>query len=126
MRREIKKQFWFSEEEDKELKHKAEIVGIPQSTLVRMLVKGFLPREKPEAKFYEAMSELYKMVNTAESLLNRSYQLGAIEKDTVDREMKRWTDFITDIDRRFIKPDKSQLKWKQEVIECFILMETDM
>lgn len=112
MRRKIKKQFWFSEEEDTELKHKADIVGIPQSTLIRMLVKGFCPKEKPEAKFYEAMGELYKMVNTAEHLLNRSYQLGVIDKETVDREMKRWTDFITDIDRRFIKPDKSQLKWK--------------
>lgn len=112
MRRKIKKQFWFSEEEDKELKRKADIVGIPQSTLIRMLVKGFIPKEKPEPRFYEAMSELYKMVNTVEHLLNRSYQLGTIEKETVDREMKRWTDFITDIDHRFIKPDKSQLKWK--------------
>lgn len=112
MRRKIKKQFWFSEEEDAELKRKADIVGVPQSTLVRMLVKGFIPKEKPEPRFYETMSELYKMVNIAECLLNRSYQLGVIDKETVDREMKRWAAFITDIYRRFIKPDNSKLKWK--------------
>jgi hypothetical protein len=52
------------------------------------------------------------MIHTAQKLLERSYQLGVADKDTVEREIKRWAYFISNIESEFLRPEKSQLKWK--------------
>ena len=58
MKRNIKKQFWFNAEEAKDLKTKAEKAFITEAALVRMLLKGYEPKEKPDDRFYAAMREL--------------------------------------------------------------------
>ena len=49
-RRGIKKQFWFNKEEATMLKKKSKKVGVNESTLIRNLVMGFEPKEKPDEK----------------------------------------------------------------------------
>ena len=112
MRRGVEKQFWFTPEEDAEFRRKVALTGLPQTTLIKMLVKGYLPKERPDDRYYEAMNKLYEMINTAQELLNRSYHLGVIEKEIVEKQVKQWTNFILDIEHRFLKPDKNPVKWK--------------
>ena len=47
MKREIKKNFWFSKKEDAMLKQKAAKCKLSEANLVRMLVTDFVPREAP-------------------------------------------------------------------------------
>ena len=77
-----------------------------------MLIKGYEPRERPDDRFYQAMNSLYEMINTSKKLLERSYQLGAVDKATVEREIKRWAYFISNIECEFLRPEKSNIKWK--------------
>lgn len=112
MNRRIKKQFWLTPEEDAEFRKKVAMSRLPQSTVIRMLISGYEPKERPDDRFYQVMNSLYEMTNTSKKLLERSYQLGAVDKETVEQEMNRWYEFILDIEYTFLRPEKSKIKWK--------------
>ena len=108
----IKKQFWFTPEEESEFRRKVALTGLSQSSVIRMLVNGYEPRERPDDRFFQAINSLYEMTSTAQQLLERSYQLGVVDKETVEREIKRWAYFISNIESEFLRPEKSPIKWK--------------
>ena len=54
MQRRIKKQFWLSPQDARELKRKAKLCGITETAVIRILLHGYEPKEKPDARFYEA------------------------------------------------------------------------
>ena len=76
-----------------------------------MLVNGYEPRERPDDRFFQVINSLNEMIHTAQKLLERSYQLGVVDKDTVEREIKRWAYFISNIESEFLRPEKRPLKW---------------
>ena len=53
MQRRIKKQFWLSPQDARELKRKAKLCGITETAVIRILLHGYEPKEKPDARFYE-------------------------------------------------------------------------
>ena len=108
----IKKQFWFTPEEEAEFRRKVALTGLSQSSVIRMLVNGYEPRERPDDRFFQVINSLNEMIHTAQKLLERSYQFGVVDKDTVEREIKRWAYFISNIESEFLRPEKSPLKWK--------------
>jgi len=108
----IKKQFWFTPEEEAEFRRKVALTDLPQSSVIRMLIKGYEPRERPDDRFFQAINSINEMIHTAQKLLKRSYQLGVVDKDTVEREIKRWAYFISNIESEFLRPEKSPIKWK--------------
>ena len=112
MNRRIKKQFWLTPEEDAEFRRKVDLTGLPQSSVIRMLISGYEPRERPDERFFQAMQTLYEMISTAQMLLERSRQLGVVDKETVEREINRWAYFICNIESEFLRPEKSKIKWK--------------
>lgn len=112
MNRRIKKQFWLTPEEDSEFRRKVNLTGLPQSSVIRMLISGYEPRERPGDRFFQAIKSLYEMTSTAKQLLERSHQLGVLDKETVESEIKRWAFFISNIEAEFLRPEKSPIKWK--------------
>ncbi len=67
----IKKQFWFTPEEETEFRRKVALTGLPQSSVIRMLIKGYEPRERPDDRFFQAINSLNEMIHTAQKLLER-------------------------------------------------------
>ncbi len=55
MNKRIKKQFWLSPKDAEELKRKAKLAGVTETAVIRLLIRGYEPREKPDGRFYEAM-----------------------------------------------------------------------
>ncbi len=110
MDKRIKKQFWFTEKEAELLEQRAKSAGVSQTALLKMLLKGYIPKEKPDDRFYQTMRGVYEMTTTATRLLEKSHRLGVLDKDTVIEETKRWESFILDIEYRFLRPDKPKRK----------------
>ena len=54
MGRTIKKQFWLNSKEAEALRRNAEKTCLTETALVRLLITGFEPREKPDDAFYES------------------------------------------------------------------------
>ena len=51
MKRTIKKQFWFSRDEAQDLQKKAKKTCLSEAALVRLLLRGYEPKEKPDDRF---------------------------------------------------------------------------
>ena len=75
MKQRIKKQFWFSPQEAKELKRKAKLCGITETAVIRILLRGYEPREKPDAIFYDTMRELSAIGNNINQLAAKANAL---------------------------------------------------
>ena len=81
MKRTIKKQFWFSKAEAQDLQKKAKRTCLTEAALVRLLLKGYEPREKPDDRFYDVMRELSAIGNNINQL---AHQANARDEATRD------------------------------------------
>ena len=108
----IKKQFWFTPEEETEFRRKVALTGLPQSSVIRMLIKGYEPREKPDERFYDVMRELSAIGNNINQLAAKANTLGFVDAPQLKKEAERWHKFQADVERTFLRPDKSDMKWQ--------------
>lgn len=110
--RKIKKQFWLTEEEDRSLKQKAMTAGITETAVIRILLKGYEPREKPDERFYAVMRELSAIGNNIHQLSAKANALGFIDAPMLRQEAEKWTRFQAGVEAEFLRPTKSNLKWE--------------
>ena len=111
-KRTIKKQFWLSRSEAQDLQKKAKKACLSEAGLIRLLLKGYEPREKPDADFYEAMKELSAIGNNINQLAVKANTLGFIDTPMLKAEALRWHRFQADIEAVFLRPAESNLKWQ--------------
>ena len=88
------------------------ISGLPKSTVIRLLLHGYEPREKPDARFYEAMRQLSAIGNNINQLAVKANTLGFIDTPMLKAEALRWHRFQADIEAVFLRPAESNLKWQ--------------
>lgn len=112
MNKRIKKQFWLSPKDAEELKRKAELVGLTETAVVRLLIRGYEPREKPDERFYDAMRELSAIGNNINQLAIKANALGFVDSQMLKNEALRWHKFQAAIEREFLRPEKNGLKWQ--------------
>lgn len=112
MNKRIKRQFWLSPEENAELKRKAKLSGINETSVIRILIRGYEPKEKPDGRFYEAMRQLSAIGNNINQLALKANALGFIDTPMLKAEALRWHRFQADIEAVFLRPGQSNLKWQ--------------
>ena len=83
MKQRIKKQFWFSPQEAKELKRKAKLCGITETAVIRILLRAA-----------------------------KANALGFIDTPMLKNEALRWHKLQAAIEREYLRPEKSNLKWQ--------------
>ena len=83
MKRTVKKQFWFSKAEAQDLQKKAKKACLTEAALVRLLLRGYEPREKPDERFYDAMRELSAIGNNINQLAHQANARGAATGDEI-------------------------------------------
>lgn len=110
--RTIKKQFWFSKREAEELRKKAKKACLSEAALVRLLVKGYEPKEKPDDRFYSAMRELSAIGNNVNQLAAQANSLKCVDARELQKEVVRWHKFQADIERIFLRPDNVGMRWQ--------------
>ena len=111
-KRNIPIRVWLSRSENAELNRKAKMTGLPKSTVIRLLLHGYEPREKPDARFYEAMRQLSAIGNNINQLAVKANTLGFIDVPMLKAEALRWHRFQADIEAVFLRPAESNLKWQ--------------
>lgn len=58
MHRTIQKHIMMNSNEAEELRKKAKLTCLTEAALIRLLIKGYEPREKPDEEFYSYMREM--------------------------------------------------------------------
>jgi hypothetical protein len=106
--RTIKKQVWLSPREDAELKRKVGLTGLTEAALVRMLIRDYEPREKPDERFYAAMRELYIIGSSINQLAAKANSLGFVDAPMLREEALKWARFQARIEAEFLRPAKKE------------------
>lgn len=110
--RNIQKIIRLNRSEAQDLQKKAKKACVSEAGLIRLLLKGYEPREKPDEKFYDAMRELSAIGNNINQLSVKANTLGFEDAPMLKREAQRWHKFQADIERAFLRPEKSEMKWQ--------------
>ena len=111
-RRTVKKQFWFSRDEAQDLQKKAKKTCLTEAALVRLLVRGYEPKERPDERFYDAMRQLSSIGNNINQLAAQANSLGFVDAQRLQKETERWHRFQADMEREFLRPEKCDMKWQ--------------
>ena len=80
-KRNRKKQFWLSFEEERQLRLNAIKVGLSESEYVRSLIMGYHPKEKPSKDFFDLMMELRKIGININQIAKHANQTGEVYYD---------------------------------------------
>lgn len=106
MKRSIKKQVWLNRKEAQDLQKKADKACLEESTLIRVLIAGYQPKEKPDERFYEFMTELRRLSDSMSRISDNLYRVGADEAKILSTELDRLHKFEAEIEKRFLKHDR--------------------
>ena len=112
MKRTVKKQLWFSKPEAQDLQKKAKKTCLSEAALVRLLVRGYEPKERPDEKFYDVMRQISAIGNNINQLSVKENSLGFIDTQMLKSEAERLQKYQADIQRQILRPEKSGLKWQ--------------
>lgn len=111
-KRNIQKIVRFSRDEAQDLQKKAKKACLSEAGLIRLLLRGYEPREKPDEIFYDVMRELSSIGNNINQLAVKANALGFVDAPQLKKEAERWHKFQADIERTYLRPDKSEMKWQ--------------
>lgn len=111
-KRTIQKIVRFSRDEAQDLQKKAKKACLSEAGLIRLLLRGYEPREKPDERFYDVMRELSSIGNNINQLAVKANTLGFVDAPQLKKEAERWHKFQADIERTYLRPDKSEMKWQ--------------
>ena len=111
-KRNIQKIVRFNRKEAQDLAAKAKKACLSEAGLIRLLLKGYEPREKPDERFYDVMRELSAIGNNINQLAVKANSLGFVDAPQLKKEAERWHKFQADVERTFLRPDKSDMKWQ--------------
>lgn len=111
-KRNIQKIVRFSRDEAQDLQKKAKKACLSEAGLIRLLLRGYEPREKPDERFYDVMREISSIGNNIKQLAVKANALGFVDAPQLKKEAERWHKFQADIERTYLRPDKSKMKWQ--------------
>ena len=104
--RDIKKQTWMNKPEALSLARKAKKAGLTEAALIRSLVSGYEPKEKPDDRFYDVMRQLSAIGNSMNQIARKANALGFIDALEYKQQADLLQQFQLEVRRHFILPDK--------------------
>jgi len=90
--RDIKRQFWLNEQENKKLKENAKKVGLTESSYIRNLIMGYKPKEQPTELIFEFMNQLKGIGTNFNQIARKANALDLIDAPYYKRAYKRWSE----------------------------------
>lgn len=78
-KRNIQKIVRFNRKEAQDLAAKAKKACLSEAGLIRLLIRGYEPKEKPDDRFYDVMRELSSIGNNINQLAAKANTLGFID-----------------------------------------------
>lgn len=95
-------------EEYKEIKIRAEKVGLNLSDYIRNRAVGFEPREKPPKEFYEAIKQIRMIGNNINQIARLANETGILDELTCKQQFDKLNELIIEIKKEFLLPKKEQ------------------
>ena len=111
-KRNIQKIVRFNRKEAQNLAAKAKKACLSEAGLIRLLIRGYKPKEKPDDRFYDVMRENSSIGNNINKLATKANTLGFIDAPMLKNEAAKWNKFQSEIKRTYLRPNQSEMKWQ--------------
>ena len=85
-RKTIKKNFWFSYDEDRQLKYLSSILNLSESNTIRKLLYETQVKECPPKEFYDAIDKINKIGVNINQLARIANSTGSIYEEKLNQE----------------------------------------
>ena len=105
-RKTTSKTFRVSMEEKEIIRAKAKKAGMNESDLLRSLVLGYRPKEKPDDRFYDMMFQMRSIANSLNQIAKKAHMKGFIDKPYYMREAEKWNRFMIEVKKEYLLPKK--------------------
>ncbi len=109
-RRGKKKQFWLSEQQAEELAENARRACMTETDLVRLLLRGYVPPERPGPEFFEDMNRISEFADRLQTL--STVTSGEEAQKLLKSEAKAWRTFRLEMERRYLMPERRKTEWQ--------------
>lgn len=111
MNKTIKKQFWITPEDDEILKLKCEKACLSEAALMRYLIRGYEPREKPDERFYKSMNDLSAIGRNINQIVAKANTLNFVDAPLLTEELNKLKALRTKIEMLYLRPVEND-KWQ--------------
>lgn len=103
---------WLTDAELAHLRKQATAAGLGIDPFLRSLILGVQLRPQPPDTYAALLRELSAIGNNINQLSVKANTLGFVDAPMLKREAQRWHKFQADIERVFLRPEKSEMKWQ--------------
>ena len=86
--------------------------GLKMEPAIRALVMGVNLYPRPPDEYAEIRRQLAAIGNNINQLAAKANTLGFVDAPQLKKEAERWHKFQADVERTFLRPDKSDMKWQ--------------
>ena len=109
-RRGRKKQFWLTEQQAEDLAEKSKRACMTETDLIRLLLRGYVPPERPGTEFFKDMNRISEFAE-------RLKTLSAVTSDTdaqelLSSEAEAWRAFRLEMERKYLMPERRNSEWQ--------------
>lgn len=111
-KRNIDKHIRFTKSEAQDLQKKSKKACLSEAGLIRVLIKGYEPKEKPDDRFYDVMREIYDVGSNIRLLCDIAKSQGIKDFTVIKQELEKLNKFQSKVEKEFLRPSKSELKWQ--------------
>jgi len=102
-----KKNFWFNDKEENELKRKSKEVGMTESDYIRNLVLGNELKQKPDEEFYKSIKVIRSISHNINQLATKAHSLGFIDEREYKKEVIKLDNLIDELKTKYLNVNLS-------------------
>ena len=110
--RTIQKHIMMTSLEAEDLNQKAKLTCLTEAALIRFLIKGFHPREKPGDEFYKYMREMSLIGNNINQIAAKVNSLGIFDSVQFAGEMEKLHQLEADLEEHVLVPEDRRDQWQ--------------
>ena len=105
-KRDILKNFFVNDEENKRLKQNAKKAGLNESAYIRNLIMGYKPKEQPTENMYEIIKQLKLVGINLNQIARKANALDIVDAPFYKKVYEKWNKLSQDIKKEFLDVEK--------------------
>lgn len=96
-----------TQEDADDLNKKVKLTGLTKSSFIRVLIKGYIPKPKPDKEFYVLLRKLYAVCNDINQLAAKAHTLNFIDGLMLKEIKNQHENLLDEIQQKYLAPDKN-------------------
>lgn len=105
-KRDILKNFFVNDEENKRLKQNAKKAGLNESAYIRNLIMGYKPKEQPTENMYEIIKQLKLVGINLNQIARKANALDIVDAPFYRKVYASWSELAEKIKKEFLDVEK--------------------